>query len=155
MWNGFIRGFYHEHRRDMISSECFGEWIEDDLEHIDDALDRVLDFEPITYEEAQKIGLEVVDLVYKNIEECKFGQWMQDVERYCESTDDFCGDATVFNALFKNMIPMGAKMTEIFEAMFFVDPFSDEEFYQASDMLGNSCGALFSYMLDFNEKWEK
>ena len=71
MWNGFIRGLYREHYVDLVSQDCFGDWIEKNLTHLDDIAGRVFSMTwDITYDEAQEAAHDAVNLMYKNFQFC-------------------------------------------------------------------------------------
>ena len=41
LYNGFVRGLYHEHTHAVVDEKCFGEWIKDDMTHLDNIMSRV------------------------------------------------------------------------------------------------------------------
>lgn len=53
LYNGFVRGLYREHVREVISDQCFGTWIQANLTHLDQVMEKIFNFEfPIPYAEA-------------------------------------------------------------------------------------------------------
>jgi len=71
MWNGFVRGFYRLNTKSVVGDQCFGTWIDASIADLDTILNKLneMDFS-ITYEEALRASKDVVDLVYKNNEQC-------------------------------------------------------------------------------------
>ena len=73
MWNGFVKGLYREKLNDVVSQECFGEWITQNVTHIGQVADRILDSNfSVPYWEAQDLAVEAVNLLYVNIDRCEF-----------------------------------------------------------------------------------
>jgi hypothetical protein len=42
LYNGFVRGLYREHTHEIIDKQCFGEWIQTDLIHLDTVMGKLV-----------------------------------------------------------------------------------------------------------------
>jgi hypothetical protein len=67
LYNGFVRGLYHEHTQKVVDEKCFGDWIKSDMTHLNGVLTQFFNFDfPIVYDDAIKASTEVVNLFYMN-----------------------------------------------------------------------------------------
>jgi len=41
LYNGFVRGLYREHSKTIIDEGCFGEWMRQNMTHLNDVMDRI------------------------------------------------------------------------------------------------------------------
>ena len=96
MWNGFVRGLYREHTITVVDKNCFGDWVQKNLTHLDDVTSRIFDFSfDITFDEAKEAAVDVVNLIYKNMDYCGFKKVYTDMYTLC-GDDLSCLDYDVF-----------------------------------------------------------
>lgn len=100
LYNGFVRGFYREHKTKVVSEECMGTWLQNNITHIDNVLERVadLDFE-IPYEDAMEAARDTVNIIYKNKEYCEFSKVMTDVMSICSDEENCITDVQLMTNL--------------------------------------------------------
>lgn len=158
LYNGMVRGLYHEHTHKIVDEKCFGDWIKDDMTHLDSVMSKFFNFEfPIPYEEAIKAATETVNLFYMNQRYCSTYKVWEDLNAACPGNDllnCFADvDHLVDNAK-RNMIPIFTRGQNIFQLMLKDDIETDEEILSAIDRLGEDYGALISYILGFDKKFE-
>lgn len=153
MWNGFVRGLYREHTTVVVDQECFGDWVSQNLTHLDDVMSRVFDFQfDITFEEAKEAAVDVVNLFYKNMEYCKFKKVFDDLYNFC-GPELTCIDMQIFTNIQQNVFPMAMKIEHMFELLMKEDPTSDAEVFAIADGFGEDYGAILSYVLGFDKRF--
>lgn len=104
VWNGFVRGFYREHLQTVVNQACFGEWIGNNLTHLDDVVERLSRFQfDVTYNEAKEAAVDAVNLLYKNREFCDFDKVYEDAYKYCTVGESKCRLDSIFLNLQKNV----------------------------------------------------
>ena len=155
MYNGFIRGLYREHTQHIIDEQCFGTWIQTNLTHLNDVMERLfLSFETITYEESVQAATEFVNLFYLNWDFCAVGKVYDDLKAFCGYPEYSCmTDTNVVENAKKSMIPLGTKVYELFSLLLTSDMLTDEEILSTVDKIGEMYGAIISYLLGFETKF--
>ena len=156
-YNGFVRGFYHEHQREVVSKECLGDWVTKNLTYLDMVWQKIADMEILTipYEDAVEAAKDVVDLIYKNREYCQIDKVFNDINELCDEED--ITEIDIWKNIRSNLFPIAAKLEPMIEWLFSDDlqHQSDEEVLQWSDQMGESYGAVVSYIIGFNKSWKR
>ena len=156
MYNGFVRGLYREHTHKIVDDKCFGDWIKNDMVHLDSVMEKVFNLQfPIAYEDAMKSATELVNLFYMNQQYCSAYKIWDDVNAACDGDLLNCMDMNVLmeNGK-KNMIQIFTRGQDIFQLLLKADVETDEEILSAIDRLGEDYGALLSYIIGFDKRFE-
>lgn len=157
LYNGFVRGLYREHTHTIIDEQCFGNWMKNNMTHLDDVLNKVFNFQfPIPYEEAMKAATDIVNLFYMNQRYCSAYKVWDDLKAACPEGDFLnCLDMEVImeNGK-KNMFPIMTRLEQIFQLLIKSDIETDEEILSSVDRLGEDYGALLSYIIGFDKRFE-
>jgi len=155
MYNGFVRGLYREHATHLIDDQCFGSWIQTNLTHLNDLMERLfLNFESITYEESVQAATEFVNLFYLNWDFCQVDKVYRDLKAFCGYPEYSCmSDTSVVDNAKKNMIPLGTKVYELFSLLLSSEMLSDAEILGTVDKIGETYGAIISYLIGFETKF--
>ena len=84
-YNGVIRGLYREHAHTVVSENCLGEWVTQNLTYLEMVWQRIYDFEvlSIPYEDAIEAAKDVVNLIYRNRDACEIDRVVGDLEAFC------------------------------------------------------------------------
>ena len=73
-FNGFIKGLYHQTKREVVDEDCFGDWMFDNVNDIYDfglAINDK-DWSVISYDSVSGLAQEGVDLMFMNQDACRF-----------------------------------------------------------------------------------
>ena len=121
-YNGFARGLYREHSRNVISENCLGEWVTKNLTYLEKVWEQVYNFEllEIPYEDAIEAAKDVVNLIYRNRDACDVDHVVKDIVNFC--SDDSClDDIDVVKNVKTNILVLIAKIEPIFDYLFSPD----------------------------------
>jgi hypothetical protein len=133
MWNGFVRGLYKSNKHEVISNECMGDWMNHNMGHFYNATEVFFtDFKMAPYEEAVKISTELVDVVYKNDEACKFSKVMNDLL----SIGDVAMMDDMATAFMQNMFPLMTKVQTLITVL------SKETYTESDDQVMEDVDAI-------------
>lgn len=153
-----MRGLYHEHVHQIVDEKCFGEWIREDMSHVDDVMTRLFTFQfPIAYEDALKAATELVNLFYMNQRYCSTYKIWEDLNSACPGNDIlncFSDFNVILNNAKNNIIPIFTRCENMVQILLQADLETDEEILNAVDKLGEDYGALISYIMGFNKRFE-
>ena len=92
IWNSAVRGFYRTARKNPVSKECVGEWMDTlkvDTEDVFDLLNNAK-FGEVTADKLKKIANGSIDIFYKNWEVCGVQEAIQDGFEWCTQEVETC-----------------------------------------------------------------
>ncbi len=118
-WTGFMTGWYHSSVNKFIPTDaCFGNWIEEDLVEMKEVGKQIveLDFMNMEFEKAKNAAVDVVELFFKQDEQCGFRKFLTDLGDHCEK-GSHCQPDAVLNNLQKNAFQIVTKMTMMAELL--------------------------------------
>ena len=157
-YNGFIRGFYHEHARTIVPETCMGEWVTQNLTYLEAVYEKMYNFEilDIPYDDAIEAAKDVVNLIYRNRDFCGVDKLVLDIKGICDY--DGCFDDIDVAANFKaNMFAIMAKIEPVIEYLMspeMLEPEeTDEEILQMCDTFGEAYGSLISFLIGFDKRY--
>ncbi len=155
-YNGFVRGLYREHQRNVINENCLGEWATKNLTYLEKVWEKVNDFEilDIPYEDAIEAAKDAVNLIYKNRDACDVQHVVKDLVNFCPD-DDCLDDIDVLKNVKANLLVLIAKIEPVFDYLFndSVDTASDDEIIRMGDTFGDAYGTVISYVLGFDKRY--
>ena len=108
----------------------------------------------IPYDDAIEASKDVVDLIYKNADYCQVQKIVADLDSMCNF--DYCLDnVDLWKNIKDNSIQIFAKLEAVVQYFFdmAVDNLTDQESLKMCDQLGESYGAILSYIIGFNKRW--
>ena len=156
-YNGFIRGFYREHDRVVVPEECLGEWVTKNLTYLERVWEKVWNFEilNIPYDDAIEAAKDVVNLIYRNRDFCAVDKLVTDISSICDY-EECLDDIDVINNIKTNLFAIVAKLEPVLE--YFLSPDlmeseDDEDIEKMADTFGEAYGAVMSYILGFNKRF--
>ena len=157
-WNGFLRGYYRSTKTNMISDQCFGEWILSNATQLADYADKASQMN-LSYEEASEAAVDIVNIIYKNFDYCQFNKFFQDNMNYFSNLDlssDYLTE-TLIPTLQANLFQIGAKGMDLFNVLNSLsgEDISDEELFNVVDRVADDYGSILSYVLGFNKSLAK
>ena len=151
-WTGFMTGFYHSSLNKFIPTEaCFGGWIEEDLSEIQTIGQQIieLDFMSMDFEEVSNAAVDVVELFFKQDEQCGFRQFLTDLGDFCEKSTTCQPDSVVSN-LQKNAFQIMTKLTMMGELIQKSKSISTNlEVYDALEETGEVVGGVAASLIAF------
>lgn len=154
LYNGFVRGFYHEHRANVIPAECLGDWVSTDLNNLIGVFDMIADDRilEIPYADAIEASKDVVDLIYKNADYCQVKAVLTDLDSLCNM--DFClDDLDVWENIKNNAMGIFGKVEAIIEFFLTFESLDDEDTLAMIDKMGESYGAIVAYIVGFDKRF--
>ena len=156
MWNGFVRGFYHERAHTLVKEECFGAWMNEELTDISQFMDdlTMANWGALTYPRASKIAQEIVDITFKHNQDCEFTKFYDDLTSFC-AIDENCTVDMITQNCTKNAPQIFAKGTELVHMFMGDDILNDEELVAYSDRLMELYGSILSLVLGFKGSFHK
>jgi len=92
IWNSSVRGFYRSARKNPVSQECVGEWMDTLKVDIESVIDLLNDgkFGEITADKLKNIAAGIIDVFYKNWEVCGVQETIQDGFEWCTEEVETC-----------------------------------------------------------------
>ena len=157
-YNGFVRGLYREHDRVIVPQECLGEWVTKNLTYLERVWEKVWNFEilSIPYDDAIEAAKDLVNLFYRNRDYCMIDKLVADIESICDYEDCF-DDIDVIDNIKTNFFAIAAKVEPVVEYFLspdLMDSESDEDILKMADTFGEAYGAVISYILGFNKRFQ-
>jgi hypothetical protein len=92
IWNSSVKGFYRSARKNPVSKECVGEWMDTlkvDIENVVELLNNGK-FGEISADKLKNISNGVIDVFYKNWEVCGVQEVIQDGFEWCTEEVETC-----------------------------------------------------------------
>ena len=156
-YNGFVRGLYREHQRNVINENCLGEWATKNLTYLEKVWEKVNDFEilDIPYEDAIEAAKDAVNLIYRNRDACDVQHIVKDLVNFCPD-EDCLDNIEVVKNVKANLLVLIAKVEPVFDYFFnpeSLDAASDEEVIRMGDTFGDAYGTVISYVLGFDKRY--
>lgn len=160
VWNSLVRGWYHERKRNLISQECFGEWMEKSLENFDTIFGKLDEgkFFSISKAEVKKAADDSIDFFYKNAEVCGFYRVVSDQMNWCTNNVGTCiYQDDIVNRLTQNATPIMTKGLDLFELIASEEDncLNDTETLDMVDRIMTDIVSLCSSFFGFNDKWNQ
>ena len=118
-YNGFVRGLYREHQRNVINENCLGEWATKNLTYLEKVWEKINDFEilDIPYEDAIEAATDAVNLIYRNRDVCDVQHVVNDLVNFCPD-EDCLDDIDVVKNVKSNLLILIAKIEPVFDYLF-------------------------------------
>lgn len=115
--NSYVKGKYHEDSDRPVSEECFGDWIDSDLDTLVGYKDKLFDdFWSIGYEDATKVSHILTNGWYKNLEACDFERITDDTKHWClDNTEKCVGLSSIFDNLYDNGPAIASKVMDLYD----------------------------------------
>ena len=91
-YNAFVKNFYDTPEAHPISQECMGEWMKKDQELVWPVVKKLLKghYFEIGYDEAKSAADALLEIIYKNVHECKWMEIRDDLMNLCLENKDQC-----------------------------------------------------------------
>ncbi len=157
-YNGFARGLYREQSREVISSQCLGDWVSQNLTYLDKVWNQIYDFKllDIPYEDAMEAAKDMVNLIYRNRDACDVDHIVNDLTEFCPE-DSCLEDIDVVANIKANLLVLIAKVEPVLDFLFSpnyeFDDTTDEDVLKMADTMGDAYGSLISYILGFDKRY--
>lgn len=156
-WGGIIKGWYQENH-DVLPDACFGDWMEPKFQSLHDLKKKAhQDFWSVSISDVKDAGSMVVDMVYKNLDECHFEKVQDDTKAWCLENPSHCLMLEgLEERLFDNMFEILGSMFDIFKLYTRDDScYTDIEKMAELYRFNADCGELVSTILGFDYKWDQ
>lgn len=154
---GSLKGYYNENR-DIISDQCFGAWMDPTYQKWKDLKTQWKDdWWTISIDQVKDLGNDVVDLIWKNQEECEFMRVGDDMKNWCLENPGVCGfKEGLEDRLFDNMFDIMGEGIEVFKVLMKKDTcYSNEEKMDEVYALSDTFGQFLNSIYGFDYKWDQ
>jgi len=151
------QGYYQE-SGDVVSDECFGEWMHDSFSKIKDFV-KMWKEDPLAVplEEYYAISREVVDLLVKNKDTCQINKQVNDFNAWCTDNEETCllGEG-LEQRIVENSVDIASTVLDIFHILE-----KDDTCYTAKEQLDEysrfikDFGELHAATSGFDLKWDQ
>ena len=152
MWNGFVRGFYNESSQNVVSEQCLGAWVNDEIKQIGDFFTALLhnDWTSVTFENTSKVTQMIVDVAFKHNSDCKFTKFYSDLFGFF-SEDPKNSDLKVIgeNCL-KNSPQLISKAVQFWEMLWEDLQDNDQELIAYGDRIMEIYGQILRLVFNFD-----
>lgn len=157
MYTGLIKGWYQEDH-DVVSDECFGEWMESTFHTVHDLKHRMHeDFWSVSLQEVKSTGALFLDTVYKNADVCQFERVGDDAKTWCIENPAQC----IFlenleERLFDNLFEILGSAFDLFKLSTKDDScYTDMEQMAELYRFNSDVGELAAAVSGFDYKWDQ
>ena len=91
-YNSFVRGFYDTKETHPISQECLGDWMKEDIHKFWPTIKKLVrgHYFEIGFDEAKAASDALLEMIYKNIDECKWMAIRDDLMELCLENPNEC-----------------------------------------------------------------
>jgi len=95
-------------KTDFISDECFGEWMLDMWAPVHEVYEQFkYDFNEVSYEQMENAGVALMDMYFRNNEECQMEKIGDDIKHWCLDNEGTCFRREGwFGRVIDNIFPM-------------------------------------------------
>lgn len=92
MYNGMVKGFYHDQRKHAVDDKCLGTWMQGSFENMYKIADHLNDgeFRLISKDLSISAMTDMIDLFYKNVDYCNFEAVIGTYQNWCLNNMDIC-----------------------------------------------------------------
>jgi hypothetical protein len=153
----FVKGFYRTNE-EVISDECFGEWIEPKVQEIFGVAKKLrYDTWSVTVKEAETAVLDVVDAHWKNREVCQFEKIGDDMKHWCLENEEVCVfKKDMEGRILDNIIPLAGNMVSIYKLLVIDDTcYTDAEIVAEWGKIVENMGEIAAEIGGFDYKWNQ
>mmetsp|Transcript_7449 Transcript_7449/g.11634 ORF Transcript_7449/g.11634 Transcript_7449/m.11634 type:complete len:326 (-) Transcript_7449:103-1080(-) len=152
-----FRGMYHS-RKEIVSDECFGEWMNDYVDDFTTAFD-ALQEDPfsISITDAKKYGSRMLDAIYKNADACQLTRLNDESNKWCMDNLGICAgdDFDWFSNVMEYGVPLAGEAFDLFKLVFWENDacYTDKEYIDEINRSVEDVTSIISYIFGFNVKW--
>jgi hypothetical protein len=153
----FVKGFYRTNE-DVISDECFGDWIEPKVHEIFGVAKKLrYDTWSVSIKEAETAVLDVVDSHWKNREVCQFEKIGDDMKHWCLENEEICiFKKDIEGRILDNIIPIAGNLVSIYKLLVIDDTcYTDSEIVAEWGKIVENMGEIASEIGGFDYKWNQ
>lgn len=157
MYQGLVKGWYQENH-DVISDECFGDWMEPTFKTIHDMKKKMHeDFWSVSLSEVKSTGALFLDTIYKNMDVCHFERVGDDAKGWCIENPAQC----IFlenleERLFDSMFEILGSAFDLFKLYTKDDScYTDMEKMAEIYRFNADVGELMAVVSGFDYKWDQ
>lgn len=157
-YNGFVKGWYGETEENPISEQCMGDWMHEDMKNVWPVFKKLFrgHWYQIGHMEAKNAADSILNMIYKNVEECGWVQVRDDMMEWCMNNKEQClfgfMDAPERLANGEHTMELAAKTFDLFELIMADDTcMSDAEQVHSAARLAEDIGGILRDVQGFEE----
>lgn len=155
-YNGFVKGWYGETEDHPISEQCMGDWMHEDFQHVWPVVKKLFrgHWYEIGHKDATNAADAMLNMIYKNIEECGWIQVRDDMMNWCLENSEQClfglANAPERVASGEHTMELAAKSFDLFELIMSDDTCqSDIEQVNSAVRLAEDIGTIMRDLIGF------
>lgn len=153
----WAKGYYQE-SGDVVSDECFGEWMHDSFQKIKNFIKTWKD-DPLAVplEDYYAISKEVVDLLFKNKDTCQINKQVNDFKVWCSDNEETCllGEG-MEQRIVENSVDIVGTLIDIFHILERDDTcYTSKEQLDQYSRFVKDLGELSAATTGFDLKWDQ
>lgn len=153
----FTKGFYKTNE-DVISDECFGEWVEPKVHEIFGVVRKAReDIWNVSIKDAETAALDIVDSHWKNREVCQFEKIGDDMKNWCLENEEVCVfKKDMEGRILENIIPLAGNFVNLYKLSFLDDTcYTDAEIVAELGKIVENLGEIAAEIGGFDYKWNQ
>lgn len=161
VWNSFIAGFYHEHHDNVVSEECFGEWMEPMMTRAHNIHHKLHkgDIWGISHAEIKDTANDFIDGFFRNLDSCGAYRFIYNNHEWCINNMEACLSRGEYNMLDRVNAHafeyMGNGMT-LFNAITADDTcYTDQQILDEMETTVKAFADGYSTLIGFQGKWDE
>jgi len=158
LWNSVVKGWYHSQRKNTVSTECMGEWMDASFENMDNLVSLLAEnkiFE-ITAPKVKKVADDAVDFFYKNADKCGVYRFTEDQFTWCSDNIGVCMFQEDFmSRMVESATPLMSKALD-FGTLLMGDEttcLNDTQNLELIDRIVTDLASIASSFVGFHGKW--
>jgi len=158
MINSSVKGLYHETALEPISQDCFGNWIDDEVNTVVDEVKKIKDdIWSFTFKDASNVSNTLIHMHYQNMAACDFKRIEDDKKTWCLDNAEMCvGLSGMLGNLYDNAPALFSKATDLYDLISTDDIcYSDSELISEVERATEDITSMISTAWGFDLKWDK
>lgn len=153
----FTKGFYRTNE-DVISDECFGEWIEPKVKEVFGIAKKWHnDVWTVSLKDAETGALDIVDSHWKNRDACQFEKIGDDMKNWCLENEEICVfKKDMEGRILDNIIPLAGNFVSLYKLLVIDDTcYTDAEIVAEWGKIVENLGEIAAEIGGFDYKWNQ
>jgi hypothetical protein len=158
MYNSSVKGLYHEDSTRPISKDCFGDWIDVEINKLDDIKNKFMDdFWSVGLTDAQFASDTIVNAWYKNMDICEFERIEDDKKNWCVAHAETCkGFGGLIDNIWESSPALFSRAADLYDLMNTDDVcYSDSEIISEVERATEDVCSIVSTVFGWDLKWDQ
>lgn len=158
MVNSSVKGLYHEDSERPISEDCFGDWIDVEINKVVAVKDKFMDdFWSVNIGDAQMAATTIINAHYKNFDLCQFERIEDDKKNWCIDNAETCkGFGGIIDNMWEQSPAIISRAADLYDLMNTDDVcYSDSEIISEIERATEDVVSIVSTVFGWDLKWDQ